>query len=121
VSAQAQTHDHRDAGASELTPYRALHSHAELELELAGRAELGALAGLAESWEELIAGLPTQPPQAAAPLLESALLIHERTRIELLRMREALLGELAGTGRARRAADGYGGQLKRRPLTDLNA
>ncbi len=36
-------------------------------------------------------------------------------------MREALLAELSGTVRARRAADGYGGQLKRRPLTDLNA
>ena len=121
MSAQAQTHDRSDAGESTLAPYRAVHNHAELELELAGRAELGALAGLGERWEELIAGLPERPPAAAAQLLEAAQLIHERTRIELIRMREALLAELSGTVRARRAADGYGGQLKRRPLTDLNA
>jgi hypothetical protein len=116
VSAQAS------AGEVELAPYRAIHTHAELELELAGRGELDGLAELAERWEQLIDGLPARPPAAAAILLQQAQLIHERTRIELIRMRETLLLELASAVRGRRAADGYAGQLRRRrPLTDLTA
>jgi hypothetical protein len=127
VSAQARAHEHSDAGERapalkvELELYRALHRHAELELELAGRAEIDELAALGERWQQLIAELPVRPPAQAAALLEQAQLIHERTRIELIRLREALLSELAGTARARRTADGYGGQLRRRPLTDLTA
>lgn len=108
-------------GESVLEPYRAVHEHAELELELAGRADLDGLVALAARWEELIAGLPARPPAQAASLLERARLIHERTRIELLRLREAVLVDFASNTRGRRAADGYGGQLRRRPITDLSA
>lgn len=101
--------------------YRAIHEHAELELELAGRGDIEGLTALGERWDELIAGLPTQPPAAAAELLQQARLIHERTRIELLRARDTLLAEMGGTTRARRAADGYAGQLRRRPRLDRSA
>jgi hypothetical protein len=104
-----------------LGPYEAIHDHAELELELAGRGEIEGLAALGARWEELIADLPAQPPAAAAQLLERARLIHERTRIELIRLREALLSDLATATRARRTADGYAGQLRRRPRLDRSA
>ena len=65
--------------------------------------------------------LPEQPPPAAAQLLERARLIHERTSVELVRLRQTLLSDLAGAGRARRAAAGYAGQLRRRPRVDRSA
>jgi hypothetical protein len=102
-------------------PYEALNEHAELELELAGRGEIERLAALRTRWEELVGELPAQPPVAVAPLLERAQLIHQRTRIELLRLREALLEEIAKTLQARRAADGYAGQLRRGARLDRSA
>jgi hypothetical protein len=101
--------------------YRAIVDHAELELELAGRGELDALDELGARWPALIAGLPARPPAEAAPLLERALLIHERTRIELLRMNEALLADLEQTKKARRTAEGYAGHLPARPRLDRSA
>jgi hypothetical protein len=117
VSASAPAVEADDA----LAPYRAIHEHAELELELAGRAELDGLVELGRRWEDLIAGLPAIPPAAAAPLLQRAQLIHERTRVELIRLREALLVEIAGTARTRRAADGYAAQLRRGPRNEFSA
>jgi hypothetical protein len=96
-------------GAAELARYEAIAAHAELELELAGNGRLTELAGLSERWEELLAGLPERPPAEAAPVLARARLIHERTRIELLRLRGGLLGDLAGAAQAKRTADGYAG------------
>ncbi|MGO9321044.1 MAG: hypothetical protein ACLQBY_09620 [Solirubrobacteraceae bacterium] len=101
--------------------YEAIYEHAELELELAGRGEIEHLAALGAHWDELIAGLPARPPQAAAELLERASLVHERTRVELNRLRETLLSEVSTTTRARRASDGYAGQLRRRPRLDRSA
>jgi hypothetical protein len=108
------------AGAS-LGRYEAIHEHAERELEFAGRGELDRLAEMGQRWEELVAGLPARPPAAAGPLLQRAQLIHERTRIELIRLREALLSEIATSARAKRAADGYASQLRRRPRMDRSA
>lgn len=105
----------------ELAPYEAIYAHAELELELAGRGELEGLIALGVRWVELVAELPEQPPPAALELLQRARLIHERTGIELTRLRELLLDELAATARGRRAADGYAGQLSRRPRLDRSA
>jgi hypothetical protein len=107
--------------AGPLAPYEAILAHAELELELAGRGELEALQALAERWEELIDGLPVGPPRAASSLIERALLIHERTRIELLRLRQTLLGELAIASRAAQAAAGYGGELAVRSRLEHSA
>jgi len=109
------------AGEPELARYDAIYAHAELELELAGRGELEGLIALGARWEELVADLPEQPPPAALELLQRARLIHERTGVELSRLRELLLGELAATSRGRRAADGYAGQLSRRPRLDRSA
>ena len=104
-----------------LTRYEAIHAHAELELELAGRGDVDGLLALGESWDDLVAGLPTPPPTAAASLLERAHLIHERTRIELLRLRDALVAELTTATRARRTAHGYGEQPARLPRLDRSA
>jgi hypothetical protein len=101
--------------------YEAISEHAELELELAGRGELDRLLAAGTHWDELLVGLPAQPPVAAAALLQRARMIHERTRIELLRMRETLLADVANTARGRRAADGYAGQLRRGPRLDRSA
>jgi hypothetical protein len=113
------------AGTSEqapaLRPYEAIHEHAELELELAGRGEVERLVALGQRWDELTGGLPASPPVAAAPLLRQARLIHERTRIELIRLRESLLAEIGTSARARRAADGYAAQLSRRSRLDRSA
>ena len=108
-------------GEAALAPYAAILEHAELELELAGRGDVDGLIGLAARWEQLTGGLPENPPAAARTLLERAGLIHERTRIELIRLREALLADVASSSRARRAADGYAGQLQRRPRLDRSA
>jgi hypothetical protein len=110
----------RDARVS-LRPYEAIHAHAELELELAGRGEIERLAAMSERWEQLTRDLPARPPAAAAPLLRAARLIHERTRIELVRLRESLLAEIGAGARARRAVDGYAGQLPRRSRVDRSA
>jgi hypothetical protein len=117
VSAHAREH----GGDGALEPYRAIQAHAELELELAGRGDVDGLVALGASWDDLIAGLPSPPPAAAASLLQRAQLIHERTRIELLRFRDALVAELATATRARRTVQGYGGQASRRPHLDRSA
>jgi hypothetical protein len=92
-----------------LAPYEAIIAHAELELELAGNGEIEELVALEGRWEQLVAGLPDRPPVAAGPILERAQLLHERTRIELIRLRESLLGDVATTDTAKRTAAGYGG------------
>jgi hypothetical protein len=106
---------------AEIEPYRAILAHAELELELAGRGEVEALSALSNRWDELTRGLPERPPAAAASLLQRASLIHERTRIELLRLREDMLREISHTSRAKRTAEGYAGQLHARPRLDRRA
>jgi hypothetical protein len=47
--------------------------------------------------------------------------MHERTCVELVRLRAALLADVATVKRARRTADGYAGQLQRRPRLDRRA
>ena len=99
-----------------LDPYEAIHAHAELELELAGRGEIDRIIAMGARWEELTRDLPERPPAAALPLLRRARLLHERTRIELIRVRESLLSDISGTSRARRAADGYSQGFRRSRL-----
>jgi hypothetical protein len=109
-----------EADAS-LCPYEAIHEHAELELQLAGQGEIDRLVELAARWEELTHGLPARPPARAAKLLAQAHLIHERTHIELIRLRESLLAEISTTTHVRRVADGYGSQLPRSASLDRTA
>ncbi len=109
------------SGTSELAGYEAILAHAELELELAGRGELDGLEALGESWEQLVADLPPSPPPAARTLLERARLISERARIELIRVREAVLLDSAASVHAKRAAEGYGRETRPSPLLSRNA
>jgi hypothetical protein len=123
VQSRAPMSEHRpsvDAAVS-LRPYEAIREHAELELEMAGRGEVERLLALGERWGEMTSELPVSLPVAAAPLLRQARLIHERTRIELIRLRESLLAEIGTSARARRAADAYVGQLPRRRRLDCDA
>ena len=104
-----------------LARYEAIHEHAELELELAGRGEVERLEELGARWTELTEGLPARPPAQALPLIERAKLIHERTRIELYRVRERLMADLSTNTHAKRAAEGYGSRPARRPSLDRSA
>ncbi len=113
--------DPRASSAAALESYEAILEHAELELELAGRGDVDGLTALGVRWEELVAAAPSAPMPAAASLLERATLIHERTHIELLRLRESLLADLATSRRAHRAAQGYAGRLAPRPRLDRSA
>ena len=99
----------RGGADGSLRGYEAICEHAELELELAGSGDVDGLTAMAARWEQLVAGVPAEPPAAAAPLLERARMLHERTRIDLLRLREGLLAELTESRRAARAASGYAG------------
>jgi hypothetical protein len=108
-------------GTAALGPYEALLAHAERELELAGNGDIHQLGTMAARWEQLTAALPPRPPAAAAGLLERAALMHERTRVELLRVREAVLAELESVRRARRAAEGYAPASPLRATVDRSA
>jgi hypothetical protein len=107
--------------APDLARYEEIAAHAELELELAGRGALADLEGLQQRWEELVAELPERPPADAAPVLARARLLHERTRIELVRVREALLAEVAVASRAKRTAAGYAGPARHARALDRSA
>jgi hypothetical protein len=92
-----------------LAPYEAILANVERQLELAGRGEFDGVTELCGQWDALTRGLPAAAPPAARSLLERAALVHERTRVELLRMREALVRDLGSVTRSRRAARGYAG------------
>jgi hypothetical protein len=107
-----------------IAPYEAILAHAELELELAGRGEVQALDALGARWDQLIAGVEglAAPPSAqAGAVLARARLVHERTGIELLRLRESLVQGLDTTTRARRTAERYGGELPSSGRLDRSA
>jgi hypothetical protein len=97
-----------------LDPYTAILELSERELELAGMGRIDDIHALGEEWRALVAELPARPPEAVRPLLERAVLAHERTHIELLRLREAMLCDVRATARASRAAHGYASQDRRR-------
>jgi hypothetical protein len=97
-----------------LDPYAAILELSERELELAGMGRVEDLGALASEWETLTSGLPSEPPLEKRELLQRAALANERTRIELERLREALLCDLRITARASRAAHGYAGQARHR-------
>jgi hypothetical protein len=101
--------------------YLAIQKFAELELELAGKGDIDGLESLGAEWEALTSGLPDRPPSTMRPLLERAMLMHERTRIELLRIRDALVADLSTTGQLARVAHGYAPALDRRPRLDRSA
>jgi hypothetical protein len=109
------------AGAGSPASYEALVDHAERELELVANGDVAGLLALGEDWDALVAALPAPPPASAADALERATMLHERAHIDLLRMRDGVLAEIATSSRARQTADGYAGQLRRRPRVDASA
>jgi len=106
--------------AAALAPYEAILAHAELELELAGRGDVDGLQELGARWDELTTGLG-EPPPGAVSLLERARLIGERARIDLIRLRDGLLIEHAAALNGKRAADGYGRELRSTRQLDRSA
>jgi hypothetical protein len=97
-----------------LDPYAAILELSKRELALAGMGRIDDLHALSAEWRALVATLPQRPPDAARPLLERAARVHERTHLELLRLREAMLCDMRTTARASRAAHGYAVQERRR-------
>jgi hypothetical protein len=91
----------------ETAPYEALAELIERELELLGESRLEELAQLKLARTELVQSMPAKPPAAAREALERCVLLQQRVRIEILRVREAVLLELVQLERARRTAEGY--------------
>jgi hypothetical protein len=91
----------------ETAPYEALARMIERELELVGSGDYDALAALRSERDALISTLPEFPPASARPALQRAALMNKRVEIEILRVREALLLELANVERVGRTARGY--------------
>ena len=88
-------------------PYQQLAALIELELQLVAERRFDELLALKRRRAELQASLPASPPATAGPELQRCALLHRRVEIELLRVREAVLEELAGVRHAQRAASGY--------------
>ena len=91
----------------ETAPYEALAELIERELELLGDGRLEDLAQLKLARTELLRSMPAKPPAAAREVLERCALLQQRVRIEILRVREAVLLELVQLERVRRTAEGY--------------
>lgn len=100
-------------------PYEQLASLIESELALIGERRLDELPALAERHLALQRLLPDSPPLEARETLERCLLLRKRIEIELLRVREAILAELAQVRRGQRAAAGY--KPARRPRISASA
>lgn len=97
--------DDSDAGST--GAYDQLASLIERELQLVGERRFDELEGVSEARAALQRALPRRPPRGAREQLERCARLHKRVEIELLRVREMLLLELAQVGRAQRAAEGY--------------
>jgi hypothetical protein len=101
-------------------PYEALASLIERELELVGHRRLDELHVLQETRAALERALPETPPAQAGPALQRCRILHKRVEIELLRVRETLLTELAQVRRAQRAASGYAPVSARPQIVDTS-
>lgn len=91
----------------ETAPYEVLAAMIERELALLGESRLEELAQLKLARDDLLSSMPAAPPAAAREALERCALLQQRVRIEILRVREAVLLELAQLDRVRRTAEGY--------------
>ena len=91
----------------ETAPYEALAAMIERELELLGESRLEELAELKLARNQLVDSMPDAPAAAAHEVLERCALLKQRVRIEILRVREAVLLELVQLERVRRTAEGY--------------
>jgi hypothetical protein len=91
---------------------------AEQQAELAEAGRLEALPLLGSRFEELADALPTDPPPAAAAMLQRAALISQRTQERLAQMQQALMQDVAVAAKAGRAAHSYGLQSQRARRVD---
>lgn len=101
-------------------PYEALASLIERELELVGQRRLDELDPLRQTRAALERALPAVPPAQAGPALERCRILHKRVEIELLRVSDVLLLELAQVRRAQRAAKGYAPAARRPSAVDTS-
>jgi hypothetical protein len=92
---------------TESEPYEALASLIERQLQLAGERRFDELQLLDRARAELQAALPEIPPAGTREVLERCAQLHKRVEIELLRVRELLLLEMAQVRQAQRTANGY--------------
>jgi hypothetical protein len=101
--------------------YERLAALIERELELVARRSFDELASVRSERAELIRALPAQPPAEAGAALERCRQLQKRVEVELLRVREALLVELAQVRQAQRAANGYASPRMHAPRFRLSA
>jgi hypothetical protein len=106
---------------TDLAPYTAMVRMSEQQLELARQGEIAGLEPLEQAWQELLAGLPAEPPAAAASRLEAAAELSGQTTAQLRRMQEALLCDIAVTAQASKAARGYAARARYSSRVDRSA
>jgi hypothetical protein len=106
---------------SALAPYAAIVQLSEQQLEIARKGEIAGLEPLEQAWRELLADVPSEPPAAAAPLLEAAAALSDQTMAQLRRMQEALLCDIAVTAQASKAARGYAARGRYSSRVDRSA
>lgn len=104
--------------ARSLFPYSELLALAERQAELAREGDVASMAPLWPLWEELATQATASPPPAAAPLLQRAAALTERTSAQLRTLHDGLMRDVALTARAGRAARGYSSPRRRRPRID---
>jgi hypothetical protein len=90
-----------------IAPYEALAQIIERELAIVPERDFAALAQLTRERAALVRSLPATPPAAARAPLSRCWLLQERVRIEMQRVREQILLELAQVSQAQRTARGY--------------
>ncbi len=90
-----------------VAPYERIATLIERELQLVGERRFDELRDVSLERLALQHSLPPTPPAQAHDELLRCWRLNKRVEIELLRVREQLLLELAQVGRAQRAAAGY--------------
>jgi len=104
------------SSSESIEPYEALAALIERELQLVSERSFDELHALKQVRAELESSLPATPPEAARATLERCRQLQKRVEIELLRVREILLLELARVRQAQRTADGYAPARRRLPI-----
>lgn len=101
--------------------YEALGAIAERELALVADRDFDGLAELKRERAAVERALPATPPASARAALERCLALQQRVRIELTRVREAILIELGQVRHGQRAAAGYAPARRRVMRVDASA
>lgn len=102
-------------------PYDALAALIERELQCVGERDFSALTEVKLARRALERTLPAHPPAEARGALQRCWMLHQRVRVELERVRESILLELAQVRHAQRAASGYAPARRRRLRVDARA